>query len=102
MAYGQQGTAAATRPAYTQRPVAAGKSGAANTTSTKREALFSTGLFTPTREGVKAIGSVQVKEDVVVPAGSYINLYAGDQKNEKSPAFRIQITAGQLKSAATK
>jgi len=76
----------------TQDTGAAAKTGA-------RKAIFSTGLFSPNKEGVKAIGSVQLKEDVVIPAGSYINLYESDSKNEKAPAFRIQVTEGKLKSA---
>lgn len=64
-------------------------------------AIFSTGLFAPTKEGVKSLGNIQVKEDVTIPAGSYINLYDVEKKNDKSPAFRIQVTAGKLKPAGS-
>lgn len=64
----------------------------------KREVIFRTGLFAPTREGVKAIGTVQVREDITIPAGSYLNLYESDKKNEKSPAFSLAVTPGQMKA----
>lgn len=67
--------------------------------TTRKPAIFSSGLFAPTKEGVKSIGSVQLKEQVVLPAGSYINLYESDKKNDKSPAFRLQVTEGKLKSS---
>ena len=72
-------------------------SSAQKSSGQKREVIFRTGLFAPTREGVKAIGSVQVKEDITIPAGSYLNLYESDKKNEKSPAFNLQVTPGQMK-----
>lgn len=67
----------------------------------RKAALFSTGLFAPTKEGVKSIGSVQVKEEIVIPAGSYINLYdnTADRKSDTSPSFRLQVTEGKLKAA---
>jgi hypothetical protein len=62
-----------------------------------RKSLYKTGLFAPNKEGVKSIGSVQVKEDVVIPAGSYINLYENDKRtSEKSPMFSLSITEGKL------
>lgn len=70
--------------------------------TTRKPALFSTGLFSPTKEGVKAIGSVQVKEAITIPAGSYINLYENDKAPANggvAPAFRLQVTEGVLKSA---
>lgn len=64
----------------------------------KVEALFSTGLFAPTKPGVKSMGSVQLKEDVTLPAGSYINLYTNDKKtSDKSPAYRIVATPGVVR-----
>jgi hypothetical protein len=67
--------------------------------NTAKKAIFTTGLFAPNREGVKSIGSVQIKEDIVLPAGSYINLYEADKKDDKSPAFRMSVTEGKLASA---
>lgn len=59
--------------------------------------LFKTGLWAPTREGSKAIATVQVKETITIPAGSYLNLYQADKKNEKSPDFNLQVRSGKLK-----
>ena len=74
------------------------KSAAANKSAgQKREVIFRTGLFSPTREGVKAIGTVQVREDVTIPAGSYLNLYESDKKSDKSPAFSLAVTPGQIR-----
>lgn len=87
-----------------RQPQAAGAAPARAATSTpgavERKAIFSTGLFRPDREGVKSIGSVQVKEDTLLPAGSYINLYTVDQpKGDKSPVFKLQVTPGRKKQA---
>lgn len=74
---------------------------AAKGPTTRKPALFSTGLFSPTKEGVKAIGSVQVKEAITIPAGSYINLYENDKAPANggvAPAFRLQVTEGVLKA----
>lgn len=64
----------------------------------KSAALWSTGLFTPRNASSKAIATVQVKEDVVLKAGSYINLYESDKKGETSPIFRMQVRDGQLRA----
>ncbi len=92
------------------KPAVAGKFGstraatpAAGTLAgkTPRKKLFSTGLFAPNKEGVKSLGSVQVKEDVMIPAGSYINLYENDKRtSDTSPVFNISITEGKLKARA--
>lgn len=68
--------------------------------STSSNQLFKTGLWAPTREGSKAIATVQVREDITIPAGSYINLYQADKKGEKSPDFNLQIRSGTLKQKA--
>lgn len=60
-------------------------------------AIFSTGLFAP-REGSKSIATVQLKEAVTLPAGSYINMYEAETKVEGKPIFRLQVRPGQLKS----
>jgi len=66
-----------------------------------KKVIFSTGLFAPTKEGVKSIGSVQVKEDVTIPAGSYINLYENDKRDkETSPMFKLSVTEGKFKQVA--
>lgn len=83
-----------------RQPMHTGKP-AVSSTSDRPKAILSTGLFTPTKEGVKAVGSVQLKEDVTLPAGSYINLYVNeDRKSDSSPAFKIQVTPGKLKPQA--
>ena len=66
----------------------------------KTEALFTTGLWK--QEGKAAIGTVQVKETITIPAGSYLNLYENDKSKSKNvdtaPDFRLQIRPGQLKT----
>jgi hypothetical protein len=67
-------------------------------TTEKVEAIFRTGLFLPDREGVAAMASVQVKEDVTIPAGSYITIYKNDdKKSEKSPDFSLVVKPGKAK-----
>lgn len=94
MAYGNQ----AAKPKY---------SGNANRTATqtggsggvkKADAatVFKTGLFKS--EGGKTLASVQVKEDITIPAGSYINLFENEQKTEKHPMFTISVRTGVLKT----
>jgi hypothetical protein len=72
-----------------------------NKTGAAAGVLYSTGLFAPRNEKSKAIGTVQVKEDVVLKAGSYINLYENDKKtSDNSPIFRMQVREGILKAKA--
>jgi hypothetical protein len=72
---------------------------AASGSTSTRKSLFQTGLFAPNKEGVKSIGSVQVKEAITIPAGSYINLYENDKrKSDASPIFNLSVTEGKLKS----
>lgn len=86
------------KPAVAAAPVRGNSNSGGNSGGTKREYILSTGLFAPTREGVKAIGSVQLKEDVVIPAGSYVNIYENEKRDKAtSPAFRLTVTAGKLK-----
>lgn len=89
MAYqgNNRGTYSGNRPA--QAPAAP---------AVKKQSIFSTGLFAPTKEGVKSLGSIQVKEDVTIPAGSYINLYTNDKKGDNMPVFRLSVTEGKLKA----
>jgi hypothetical protein len=58
--------------------------------------ILRTGLFAPTKEGAKSIGSIQLKEAVNLPAGSYINLYEAERKNDKSPVFTLTVKEGKL------
>lgn len=85
------------------RGMAPARNAAASTAATgTKKAIFRTGLFSPNKEGVKSIGSVQLKEDVTLPAGSYINLYENtDRKSDTSPAFTVSVTEGKLKSASS-
>jgi|LakMenEpi03Aug12_release.lakeMendotaPanAssembly.Ray.scaffolds.fasta_scaffold439001_2 hypothetical protein len=59
-------------------------------------ALYSTGLFAPDGDRSKAVGTVRVKEEITIPAGSYINLYENERrKGEKDPVFKLQVRAGK-------
>ena len=69
--------------------------GADRTDKPAAETVFKTGLFKS--EGGKSLASVQVKEDVMIPAGSYINLFENEQKTEKHPPFTISVRTGVLK-----
>lgn len=85
------------RPAFTNSAVKTGTPG----TTERKPAIFQTGLFKPTKEGVKSIGSVQVKEDVTIPAGSYINLYTAASDKNADLAFKIQVTPGVVRAAGS-
>jgi hypothetical protein len=80
--------------ANTSKPAAAG-----GASRERAPAIFSTGLFAPTKEGVKSLGNVQVKEDILLPAGSYINLYPVEKTKDSSPVYKIQVTPGKLKQS---
>lgn len=88
--------AAGTTPA-----VAAGTAVAAGVDGqVKTEPLFKTGLWKqPEGSKSQAIATCQVKEDVHIPAGSYINLFATDldKRTEMSPDFRITVRPGVLR-----
>ena len=74
-------------------------SGAAATGKSLTPPIFSTGMFVPDREGVKALASIQVKEDVLIPAGSYISIYHNEvKKTPTSPDYRLMVKAGKLKT----
>lgn len=94
MAYQTQsrGNYSAPRRDFGSKPAQAG--------ATQRKVILSTGLFAPNKEGVKSLANIQLKEDVVLPAGSYINLYPVEKKGDKSPVYRIQVTEGKLKPKA--
>ena len=69
----------------------------AKTTTTDSSVLFSTGLFAPDNEKSKAMATVKIKEDLVIPAGSYINLYENEATSERSPKIRLQIRKASVK-----
>lgn len=92
--YGNSQGKAYSKPAATRTAAGA---------AVKKTAIFRTGLFAPTKEGVKSLGSVQLKEEVILPAGSYINLYANDdRKSDSHPVFTVSVTEGKLKSEAAR
>jgi uncharacterized cupin superfamily protein len=74
----------------TPAPVSSG------TTAAKAETLFKTGLWK--KEGGKSLASVQVKETITIPAGSYINLFENDKKSDSHPDFSITVREGVLKT----
>lgn len=89
--------------AYQSNTKYSGKSNQAATTATtsgatKTAALFTTGLWA--QEKGPAMASVQVKEDVTIPAGSYLNVYDNrdSKKTATGPDFRITVKAGKLKT----
>lgn len=91
------------RAVATGKPAFAGKS--AGSKGAKVENLFSTGLWT--QEGGISLASVQVRETITIPAGSYINLFQTEddyraqkmQENPdaKVPDFRMTVRPGVLK-----
>lgn len=86
-----------------KQPVATGAATAATAGEgevVKTEPLFKTGLWKqPEGSKSQAIATCQVKEDVHIPAGSYINLFQTDldKRTELSPDFRITVRPGVLK-----
>lgn len=76
----------------------AGKANVSSPGQAPREAILTSGLFATDSTKSKAIASVQLKEAVKIPAGSYVNLYEVDRKGDKSPVFRLQVRPGVLKS----
>lgn len=68
-------------------------------TNSKSGVLYTTGLFAPRNAASKAIGTVQIKEDVVLKKGSFINLYENDRpaEGENKPIFRMQVREGTKK-----
>lgn len=78
------------------------RTGAASTGTTvaKVENLFQTGMWL--QEKGPALASVQVQEDITIPAGAYINLYdnRSDKKTEKHPDFKVTVRPGKLKQRA--
>lgn len=78
-----------------------GSTGAAKTEQrTKRNVVYSTGLFTPKSEKSKAIGSIMVAEDVMIPAGTWLNLYVFDgevKEGKQAPAYRLVASEGTAK-----
>jgi hypothetical protein len=63
--------------------------------------LWSTGLFSSD----KSMATVQVREDITIPAGSYINIYQNEagaktQSGKDAPPFKLTVKAGVLKQRA--
>lgn len=73
---------------------------AATATTEKVENVFTTGMWV--QEKGPALASVQVKEDITLLAGSYINLYdnRASKKTEQHPDFKITVRPGKLKQRA--
>lgn len=102
MATGYQGNngynktnSAPVRGNYSARPATGDQAGDQG----KSVIIFSTGLFKPDREGVKALASIQVKEDITIPAGSYISVYHNEvKKSPTSPDYRLMVKPGKLKT----
>lgn len=64
--------------------------------STNDNELFVTGMYKPNKEGVKSIASVKLKEDLNIPAGSYVNIYVNEYKKEEShPDYKLRVTKGK-------
>ena len=81
-------------------PAVAGAAATTGSDQVKTEPLFKTGLWKqPEGSKSQAIATCQVKEDVHIPAGSYINLFATDldKRTEMSPDFRITVRPGVLR-----
>ncbi len=98
MAYGKQYSGGANK--------ASGAAKAATGGPAKVENILRTGLFTPTGEKVieGLMGSVQLKESVTLPAGTWINLYENDKSRSKNPDaapdFNLQFRPGVVKAKA--
>lgn len=69
-------------------------------TTAKVENVFTTGMWL--QEKGPALASVQIKEDITLPAGAYINLYdnRADKKSEAHPDFKVTVRPGKLKARA--
>lgn len=66
-------------------------------TAKKKEAIFRTGLWK--REGGKAFASVQLKEAVTLPAGTYVDIYLNDdKKSEQHPDVTLIANPGVVKA----
>lgn len=75
-------------------------------TASAAETVFKTGLWVKTDKETgevipsKSLASVQLKEAVTIPAGSYINLFQNDKRPGKEatdPDFTINVRTGTLK-----
>lgn len=68
--------------------------------ATAREAnLFQTGLWKP--EKGAALATVQVREDLTIPAGSYINVFVVDDVSRykgNPPSHKMTIRKGTLRT----
>ena len=90
--FNQSTARAVTSTAATTKVAATG----AGTTSSNDNEIFSTGMFKPNKEGVKSIASVKLKEDLTIPAGSYVNIYVNEYKKEDNhPDYKLRVTKGK-------
>jgi len=69
----------------------------AKQTRKTEDEVFSTGLFAG-KPGSPMVASVLIKEDVTIPAGSYINLFQNEPGKKTStgkdaPPFRLSVRA---------
>ena len=68
---------------------------AAAGTKQKPSYLLQTGLFPPKNASSKVLAGVVVKEDITIPAGSYIGVYHNTvKKTEASPDYSLSIAEG--------
>lgn len=91
MAYGNNGGYSGNKNRVAAKPMQS----ASATATGKAETVFKTGLWK--KEGGKSLASVQVKEAITIPAGSYLNLFENDKKNDKGPDFTISVRTGTVK-----
>ena len=94
------------KPYQSNRPATGGAAPArssgnsGSSSGTEVDAIFSTGLFAPKSENAKAIGTVTVDKEIVIPAGSFINLYKVDderRKTDKHPVYSLLVRPGTEK-----
>lgn len=96
MAYGQQSNS--NRGGYSSNRT--NSSNSSSDVVSKAKYILRTGMFEPKpgKDGkvAKALASIQLKESVTLPAGSYVSLYEAERKNEKSPIFTLAVKEGKL------
>lgn len=110
MAYTNTNQQSQTKPSFRNPTTGATKSGFGNNHKSTQAKSGNTskaqyiGLFSPKVEG-DTLASIQVKEDIVIKAGTYINLYTrnarqDDVADKTYPAFLLGLKEGVLKSQA--
>lgn len=75
---------------------------AATTEKKVSKALFRTGLFSPGNAEIAAkmgeVAQVQVKEDLTIPAGSYLSIRQPREGSSDKIVLNLVVNPGQLKS----